>query len=166
MVDGRVLGVDAILIVASAAVEDGFETASWEGTVWNSIAIDVAVATEILDGVELFLASYYLTAVERLVRVLEAGGHPAIHAEVKVGEAEDKSLVALGHIESAPAEFEALVDCSWNEDDVLSVAVTGFIQQAKVTLLGSCRQTGGWPNAIDIPDDSGNLCEIREADEF
>ena len=49
---------------------------------------------------------------------------------------------------------------------MFGISVTCFSQEIEVALLGACRESRGGPDPVYIPNDSGNLCEICQADEF
>ena len=82
----------------------------------------------------------HLAAVH-LLWVVEAVADPEVHAKVEVAEPEHHGLVALGVVEGPPAELKALLDGSREQHDVLRVAMSSFVEQVDIALLGASRQS-------------------------
>ena len=88
----------------------------------NRIAVDILVAGEAA-GLFKLLGVEDLAARDGLFGIVEGLGHPVVHAEVEVGEDEDRGLQRLGKIEGLHAKLEALPDGAREQQDVLGVAV-------------------------------------------
>ena len=89
----------------------------------NAVAVDVEVAVERLDLLEL-LGAEHLAAIRHVVVVpLELRDHPVVHADVEIGQHEDRRLQALGEVEGHRRHLEALLGIRRKQQHVLGVAV-------------------------------------------
>ncbi len=163
----RALGVESLLVVAAAAGEvGGFGVVgAGQSAIRDGVAIDVFVAAELAEALEV-VGGENLAAVEGLVRIGERVGHPVVHAEVEVGEDEDRGLQLLGEIEGGAGELVALHDTAGQKHDVLRVAVREDGDGEQIGLRGARGQASGGADALDIKDDAGELSEVAEAGEL
>ena len=78
--------------------------------VGDAVAVDVEVASPLAAELLELLGAEHLAAAIRLGRIDERIGHPVVHAEVEIGEDEDRRLEHLREIERLAGEVEALGD--------------------------------------------------------
>src|SRR5262249_7547128 len=102
----------------------------------------------------------YLPTVHGLVWVREGLAHPVVHAQVEVGEDEDRGLEALGQVEGAPAKLKALLHAGRHETDIARVTMAKIVSHNDVALRHTSRQTSAGSHPLDVPDDAGDLCKV------
>ena len=168
--DFGVFGVTGIFVVPGAPGEVGRArtTIPHHRAVGDAVAVHVQIAAP---GDALFLFPSFqvffpehLAPVHVLVGVGKGLAHPVVHAQVQVAHHEHRGLEPLGDVESAPAEFEGLVDVRREEEDVLGIAVAGEVDEEDVALLGAGRQARAGPHPLDVPHDHGDFGVIGQAD--
>src|SRR3989304_1352114 len=111
--------------------------------------VPVPVAREAPQPLQILLPQH-LAAPQGRLRVRERVGHPAVHAEVEVGEHEHRGLEGLGEVEGVDAHGEALLDRAREEDDVLRVAVGQERGGEDVALGGAGGEPGRWADALHV----------------
>ena len=131
----------------------------------DAVSVNVFVAGETAEAVEIFLAEH-LAAIDRRGRIFERIGHPVVHAEIEIGHDEDQRLELLGQIEGLGRHGEALFHGAGKQHDVLRIAVRKECGRKNVALRSARGQAGGGTDALNVPDDAGNFNVIRESGEL
>ena len=90
------------------------------------------------EGLKHFLFADNFSTVHGGVGVGESTACPAVHAQIKIAHAEDRCLESIGIVKRSPSELETFLNRSGDEDDVLCIAVTSFVEHGNVGLLGAC----------------------------
>ena len=117
----------------------------------NRIAVHVLVAGKSAQTVQVFLGKH-LAAVQRLFRIGERLGHPVVHAQIEIGENEDRRLQSLGEIEGLLRELVALFDRAGQQHHVLGIAMRQESDRQHVALHGAGGHAGRRPDALDVED--------------
>ena len=128
----------------------------------DGVPVHVPVAGEAAQPLQVLLVEH-LAAVDGPVGVRERLGHPVVHAQVEVGEDEDRGLEAFGHVEGLHGEREALLHRAGQEQDLLGVAVGEERRRDDVALCGAGGQPGGGPDPLDVEDHAGDLGVVAQA---
>ena len=161
------LAVLGFFVVAAAAREVGRRGMNGSGqrAVADAVSVDVFVAGESAEAVEIFLAEH-LAAIDRRSGIFEGIGHPVVHAEIEIGHDEDQRLELLGQIERFRRHAEALGHGAGKQHDVLGVAVREERGRENVALRRARGQAGGRADALDVPDDAGDFDVVGESGEL
>ena len=165
--DVGALAVGGVLVVPGTAGEVGRLRVVGAGqrAPADAVAVDVLVPGEPAQPLQLLLAEH-LAAIEGPVGVGEGLGHPVVHAQVEVGEDEDRGLEALGHVEGLDREREALLHRAGQEQDLLGVAVGEERRRDHVALGGAGGEPGGRPDPLHVEDHAGDLGVVAEPGEL
>ncbi len=131
----------------------------------DAVAVDVLVAGEAAQAIEVFLGEHF-AALNRLLGIFERVGHPVVHAEIEVGHDEHRRLQLLGQVKRLAGHGEALRHRRRQQHGMLGVAVRERRNEADVALRSARRQPSRRPHALDVPDDAGNLDVVAEAGEL
>src|SRR5215469_1085191 len=166
----EVIGALAVLgpLVVSAAAREvggGRVIGPGESAVPDAITVNVFVAGESAEPVEVFLAQHLATP-EGLLGILEGIGHPVVHAEIEVGHDEHQRLELLGEIEGVLRHGEAFLDGGRNQKNVLGIAMGEKGVEKNVALRGARGQPGGRTDPLDVPDDAGDFGVVGKPGEF
>src|SRR5688572_28898281 len=104
--------------MACAACEIGSQRiwGSRQCAIANAITIDILIAGKAAKAGQVF-GTEYLSAIKRLVRISKRFGHPQVHTEIKIAQAEDNGLQPFREIECLPAEIEAFLHISGKQDN-------------------------------------------------
>ena len=137
-----------------------------QGAGRDAVAVHIQIPRKLLDllergGIEHLAAIGLIAVVPH-----QALAHPVIHADVEIAGHKHRRLKALGQIERRGADVEALFGAARKEHDMLRVAVRRVGQRHQVALLRAGGHAGGRPRALDIIEDRGNFCVVRETDEL
>ncbi len=92
--------------------------------------------------------------------------HPIVHADVEIGEHENRGLQAFGNIEGLHSQIEALLGICRKQQHMPRIAVRSIGAQHEVRLLGARRHAGGRPDPLHIENDARHLGVVSQADEF
>ena len=103
----------------------------------HEVLVFVGVAEELGDLGQVLVVEDATSVGHVVVVPGELGHDPVVHADVEVGEHEDRRLEPLGQVEALHGELEALVRVGREEHDVLGVAVRGVGAHQDVALLGA-----------------------------
>ena len=161
----RPLAVLALRVVPRSARERRRHAVARDGAVRDAVAVDILVAAP-LSQFLYHLGGEQLPAVDRLVGILEALGHPVVHPEVQVHHDEDRRLELFGEVERLLRHGVALLDRGGDDHDVLGVAVGEKRRHENVTLRRPRRQTGGRPDTLHVEDDGRRFRVIGQAHEL
>ena len=93
-------------------------------------------------------------------------GDPVVHADIEIGQHENRRLELFGEIETPDREFKTFGRIRREQQNVFGIAVRSVRAFEHVTLLGAGRHTGGRTDALDVDDDRGNLGVISQAKQF
>ena len=101
----------------------------------------------------------------RIVPV-EIATHPVVHADVEVGQHDDRSLHALGQVESLHGHIETFLGIRREQQNVAGITVRRIGTSHDVGLLGARGHTGGRAAALYVDDHGRNLGEIAISQKF
>ncbi len=161
------LGIAGSIVVARTAreVRSLRMLGAGQRTPADGVAVHVPVARKAAQPLEVF-SGEHLAAVERLFRILKRLGHPVVHAQIEIGEHEDRRLQTFSEIECGVAEVKALLDRSGQQNDVLGVAVGEERGRKQIGLRSTRRHSRRGTAALHIEDDARNLSKVAEAREL
>ncbi len=148
------LGVAAELVVARAAREErALRVHAGQRARRDVVAVLGRVAEELRHRLELGGAEHAAAVRAIASRPSRRRGHdPVVHADVEIGQHEDRRLEALGEIERRHGEVEALGGVRREEQDVLGVAVRRVGARQDVALLRARRHAGRRARALHVDD--------------
>ena len=152
--------------MACTSVENWVHAGTRKGAVRDAVPVNIEVSSEFFERFKDIFVTHDLATIHCLVWVCESFTSPSIHSQVEVAQSEDWGLESLGVIKSPPSKFEALFDGSWNQDDVLRIAVASFVKKGDVRLLSSSWQSSRWAHTVDVPEDGWDFCKVSQTDEF
>ena len=160
-------GVAAELVVTRAAREKrAFGVDAGQRTRCDRVVVFGRVAEELLHLFE-FFAGEHLSAVGLVAVVpLEPRYDPVVHADVEIGEHEDRRLETLGQVERLDCEIKALRRVRREKQDVLGVAVRRVRARQDVALLRARRHAGRRPRTLHVDEHDRDLRVVGEPDEL
>ena len=137
-----------------------------EGARRDEVGVLVGEPVELRHQVEVD-AGQHPTAVGEVGVVPGQRRHdPVVHADVEVGEHEDRGLEPLGEVEGPHREVEALGRVGREQQQVLGVAVGCVGAGEDVALLGPGRHAGRRPGALHVDEHRRDLGVVAEAEQL
>jgi hypothetical protein len=162
LVVGGLLRVTGVRIVTGAAREVRRHQMIGAGqrAEGDAVSVDVEIAPPLPAELIELLGVEHLAAAIRFGRIDEGIRHPVVHAQVEVGEDEDRRLEHLRQIEGLAGEVETLSDRGRDECNMLRIAMRKIVHLENIALRGAGRQSGRRTDALDVPDHARQLGEV------
>ncbi len=121
-VDFRIFGVARVFVARRTAREEAAFRRVRAGirAVADTVAVDVDIAAELLDAVEIFGVIHLAAVVTARVVPHERIRHHFVHAEFEVGHDDDRRLQPIGDVERVGRKVETLLRRRRNQHHVFA----------------------------------------------
>src|SRR5690554_8044514 len=89
-----------------------------------------------------------------------------IHAQIQIGEKNDRCLELLSQIKTLRRHIKALLGVSWQQQHMFRVSVGSVSRQLNIRLLRPRRHSGTWSGPLHIDKDSRHFRKISQTEKF
>src|SRR6266567_5880995 len=124
---------------------------AWKRAISHAIVVHILIASKSAEPSQVFRAQYF-AAIQWFVGISEWPGHPAIHAQIKVGHDKNRCLQLLSQVERCLRPLVTFPDAARNQHDVLRVPVRQKSDGEQVALLIASWHARGRTRALYVED--------------